>query len=93
MHPLFCYFIIIKGAVVAVIVWYVDLRLPMQPQHIATLSTIYLHFVATLHCEFESRSGRGVQFYVIKFVCDMRQVGGFLRVLRFPPSINLIATI
>jgi hypothetical protein len=29
-------------------------------------------------CEFESRSGRGVQHYVIKFVGDLRQVGGFL---------------
>jgi len=29
-------------------------------------------------CEFESRSGRGVQHYVIKFVSDLRQVGGFL---------------
>jgi hypothetical protein len=36
-------------------------------------------------CEFESRSGRGVQHYVIKFVSDSRQVCGFLRVLRFPP--------
>jgi hypothetical protein len=32
-------------------------------------------------CEFESRSGRGVQYHVIKFVGDLRQVGGFLRVL------------
>ena len=44
-------------------------------------------------CEFESRSGRGVQHYVIKFVSDLRQVGGFLRVLRFPPLIKLTATI
>ena len=28
-------------------------------------------------CEFESRSGRGVQNYVIKFVSDLQQVGGF----------------
>jgi hypothetical protein len=41
-------------------------------------------------CEFESRSGRGVQHYVIKFVSDLRQVGGFLR---FPPPIELTATI
>ena len=34
-------------------------------------------------CELESRSGRGVQYYVIKFVSDLRQVGGFLRILRF----------
>jgi hypothetical protein len=31
--------------------------------------------------------------YVIKFVSDLRQVGGFLRVLRFPPPIKLTATI
>ena len=28
------------------------------------------------------------QHYVIKFVRDLRQVGGFLRVLRFPPPTN-----
>ena len=43
--------------------------------------------------EFESRSGRGVQHYVIKFVNDLPQVGGFLRVLPFPPPIKLTATI
>jgi hypothetical protein len=26
-----------------------------------------------------------IQHYVIKFVSDLRQVGGFLRVLWFPP--------
>jgi hypothetical protein len=40
-------------------------------------------------CEFESRPGRGVQHYVIKFVSDLRQIGGFLRVLPFPPPIKL----
>jgi hypothetical protein len=44
-------------------------------------------------CEFESRSGRGAQHYVIKFVSDLRQVGCFIRVLRFPPTIKLTATI
>jgi hypothetical protein len=44
-------------------------------------------------CECESRSGRGVQHYVITFVSDLRQVGGFLRVLRFPPPIKLTVTI
>jgi len=43
--------------------------------------------------EFKSRSGWDVQHYVITFVSDLRQVGGFLRVLRFPPPIKLIATI
>jgi hypothetical protein len=30
-------------------------------------------------CEFEFRSGRGVEYYVIKFVSDLRQVGGCRR--------------
>ena len=33
------------------------------------------------------------QHYVIKFVSDLREVGGFLLVLRFPPTTKLIATI
>ena len=32
-----------------------------------------------------------IQHYVIKFVSDLRQVGGFLRVFRFPPPIKLTA--
>jgi hypothetical protein len=44
-------------------------------------------------CELVSRSGRGVQQYVIRFVTDLRQVGGFIRVLRFPPPIKRPATI
>ena len=43
-------------------------------------------------CEFESRSRKvfSVQHYMIKFVSDLQQVCGFLRVvrvLRFPPPI------
>ena len=34
-----------------------------------------------------------IQHYVIKFVSNIRQVGGFLRVLLFPPPIKLTATI
>ena len=34
-----------------------------------------------------------IQHYEIKFVSDLRQVSGFLRVLRFPPPIKLTATI
>ena len=34
-----------------------------------------------------------IQHYVIKFVSDLWQVGGFLRVLRFPPTIKLTATL
>jgi hypothetical protein len=39
-------------------------------------------------CQLESRSGRGVQHHAIKFVSDLRKVGGFLGFLRFPPSIK-----
>jgi len=43
-----------------------------------------LNWISACHhwcCEFESRSGRGEQHNVIKFVSDLREVGGFLRVL------------
>jgi hypothetical protein len=66
---------------VAMIVWYLDLQLPKQ--------SAYHHWC----CEFESRSWRGVQHYVIKFVSDLREVSGFLRVLRFPPPTKLSAMI
>jgi len=34
-----------------------------------------------------------IQHYVIKLVSDLWQNGGFLRVFRFPPLIQLTATI
>jgi hypothetical protein len=42
----------------------------------------YHHYI----CEFESRSGEvySIQQYMMKCVSDLRQVGGFLRVPRFP---------
>ena len=48
-----------------------------------------------LSCEFESHSGEvySIQHYVIKFVSDLRTVGGFLRVHLLPPPIKLTATI
>ena len=49
------------------------------------------------HCsyEFEPRSGEvySIQHYVIKFVSELQQVGGFLRVFRFSQPIKLTATI
>jgi hypothetical protein len=54
------------------------------------------HAISAYHhrcCEFESLSGQGVQHYMIKFFSDLRQVGGFLRVLRLPTPIKLTATI
>jgi len=42
-----------------------------------------------LSCEFEPHSRRGVFDTTLcdKFVSDLRQVSGFLRVFRFPPPI------
>ena len=45
------------------------------------------------YCDSKPRSGLGVQHYVIKFVSELGQVGGFLLVLWFPPPIKLTATI
>jgi hypothetical protein len=46
-------------------------------------------------CELKPRSDKvySIQHYVIKFVSDLRQVSGFLQVLRFPPPIKMTATI
>ena len=45
--------------------------------------------------EFESRSGKvySIQHYVIKFVSDLWQVGGFVQVLGFPQPIKLTTTV
>ena len=48
---------------------------------IVGFTTTYAISVYHHWCEFESRSGRGVQHYVITFVSDLWQVDGFLRVL------------
>jgi len=53
---------------------------PMQSVPITTnvvISNLDQGEVCTLH-------------YVIKFISDLQQVGGFLQVLGFPPSIKLI---
>ena len=63
-----------------VIVWYLDLHLPVQSVPIIT------NIVS-------SKPTKAIQHYVIKIVSDLRQVGGFLWVLRFPPQIKLTATI
>ena len=50
-------------------------------------------YLSPLMLEFKSCSWWGVQHYVIKFVSDLQQVSGFLRVLQFHPTIKLTATI
>jgi hypothetical protein len=60
-------------------------------------SWIYVVSSKLAHGEACSKLAHGeeylIQHYVIKFVSDLEQVGGFVRVLRFPPSIKLTATI
>ena len=61
-----------------VIIWKLDLQLPVQSMFITT------KVVSSnpVHGEVYS-----IQHYVISFVSDLRQDGGFLRVLWFPPPI------
>jgi hypothetical protein len=55
----------------------------------------YASWIYNYLCEFESLSCEvySIQQCVIKFVSDLRQTSGFLRVLRFSPPIKLTATI
>ena len=78
------YFYQYRGVVVVVIVWYMDLQLPMQSVPITTnvVNSNPVHEEVYL-----------IQHYVKKFVSDLRQVGVFLRVIRFPPPIKLTVTV
>ena len=61
------------GAITVLIVWQLDLQLPVQPVPI----------------EFLSGKVYSMQQYVITFVSDWRQVDGFLSLIWFPPPIKL----
>ena len=72
----------------------------MEDVSIHNLITLVFFYIQQQHVPIidevvSSNSSNGEvyskQHYVIKFVSDFRKVGGFLRVLRFPP-IKLIAT-
>jgi len=68
---------------VVVIVWQLDLQLPVQSVPIITkvVSSNPIHDeVYSIH-------------YVIKFVSDLRQVCSFLQVIQFSPPIKLTAMI
>ena len=67
-----------------VIVWELDLQLPEQLVPITTKVVSSNPDLGEVY---------SIQHYVIKFVSDLLQVGGFLRVLQFPPQVNLTATI
>ena len=74
-------FLFISVAIMVVIVWKLDLHLPVQsvPITIKVVSSNPVH-----------REVYSIEHYVIKFISDLRQIGGFLR---FPPLIKLTATI
>jgi hypothetical protein len=76
--------IICIGAVVVVIVWELDLQLPVQSVPIST------NFESSnlARCEVYS-----MQHHVMMLVSDLQQVSGSLRVLRFPLLRKLTATI
>ena len=84
IHVAYFEYLKYRGAVVVLIVWWLDLQLPMQSIPINT----------KIMC---SNSAHGdvylKQLYVRKFVNDLPQVGDFLRVLRLPPLIKLTDTI
>ena len=65
-----------KGVIMVMIVWQLDLQLPVQSVPITTKVV-------------SSNSAHGkvysMSHYLIKFVSDLRQVSDFFRVLRFPP--------
>ena len=65
-------------------VWQLDLQLPMQSVPITN------NVVSSNPVQGEVYS---IQHYGIKFASDLRQVDGFLRVLRFPLPIKLTVTI
>jgi hypothetical protein len=66
------------------IVWYLDLQLSVQSVPITTKVVSLNPVPGEVYT---------IQHYVIKFVSDLRQVGGFLQVLRFPPPIKLTTMI
>jgi hypothetical protein len=57
---------------------------------LSTISAITTTVVSSNHVHGEVYL---IQQYVIKFVSDLRQVGGILWLLRFPPPIKVTATI
>ena len=61
------------------------------------LQSLHVHSVPITTNVVSSNPAHGevysMQPYVIKFVSELRQVGGFLWVLRFSPQIKLTATI
>ena len=67
-----------------VIVWELDLQLAVHSVPIIT---------KVVSSNLDHGEVYSIQHYMIKFACDLWQVGSFLRVLRFPPPLKLTTTI
>ena len=68
----------IFGVVVVMIAWQLDLQLPVTT-NVVSSNLVHGDVYSIQHC-------------VIKFVIDLWQIGGFLRVLRIPPPVKLTTT-
>jgi hypothetical protein len=66
-----------------VIVWLLDLQLHMQSVPITT---------KVVSSKLALGEVYSIQLYVIKYVSNLRQVGGFLQVFRFTPPMKLATT-
>jgi hypothetical protein len=66
------------------IVWELDLQLAVHSVPIIT---------KVVSWNLDHGEVYSIQHYMIKFVCDLWQVGSFLRVLRFPLPLKLTAKI
>ena len=79
LQPPFILNILKRGTVVVMVVWQLDLQLPMQSVPITT------KVVSSNHVHGEVYS---IQHYVLNLSVTLRHVGDFLRILRFPPLIK-----
>ena len=61
--------------------------------HTITTTTAPQNFSCLLITSWQGVLDTTSSIYVIKFVSDLRQIGDFLRILGFPPTIKLTATI
>ena len=70
--------------------WYPTNKSDFTVGKFTTIYAITTNLVGSNHVHSEIYS---IEHYVIKFVSDLRQVSGFLRVIRFPPPIKLTTSI
>ena len=70
--------------------WYLTNKSDFTVGEFTTIYAMTTHLVRSNHVHSEIYS---IEHFVIKCVSDLRQVSGFLRVIRFPPPIKLTTSI